>query len=603
MRWNWRSAVIDYHAHSLAFSEARKALAVASFTDPVLVSARNQTEADLSVAPNHALLGSLLDQMFAHAVSDGSELALLTRAADLWKTGLDLYNNLASVRNRLEGALANPADPASVSDFNSAAADVQFFAQNAYALQAQVTSLRDDIVPLAYLTAHPRQLDQPPPAWDWSNRLLGRRTDALVRNLNRFANDSPTRAFAFGALTGYAANVAGSAYLGIVVGGPRRSHRFRDRVARNTIGSWLRRAYASTPSPGQLAQSVRFGSSTHPTLPTGVARLLREALKESFDLSRTPALPDLQLGYRRMLEHLNLLDNFARPQIPTPPQTFWLAKLYGDPSNPPPSLRPQDIGPTGDPGGGVSVGTNSPGDPAPGQSDNSNSSEICGIIALILIIVDLIQAFVQCIGQWANKHKCTFWDNMLLKKLWEKDPPDPRDPPPTTDVTASSSQLTAMSSSDEITQLIGCLFDIHNQLWEALDRAYNFLAFHGLIYPGSLIDAPVYSQFTTLKLSAQWPHRTVNDAINQYHLYPFSSIENPATTPSGFANGAHPDVFLPLAIGRFTFPLWQQIVRGETDSSNLDLDADRGFIHLCWATGGSINDDPVSVNILSYGAQ
>jgi hypothetical protein len=32
-----------------------------------------------------------------HAVSDGNELALLTRAADLWKSGVALYNNLASV--------------------------------------------------------------------------------------------------------------------------------------------------------------------------------------------------------------------------------------------------------------------------------------------------------------------------------------------------------------------------------------------------------------------------------------------------------------------------------------------------------------------------
>jgi hypothetical protein len=192
---------------------------------------------------------------------------------------------------------------------------------------------------------------------------------------------------------------------------------------------------------------------------------------------------------------------------------------------------------------------------------------------------------------------------MLLKKLWEKDPPDPRDPPSNTNVNASSSQLTAMASSDEITQFIGCLFDIHSQLWESLDRAYNFLAFHGLIYPGSLVDVPVYSQFTTLSLAAQWPHRPVNDAVDWYHLYPFSPIENPPTTPSGFANGSHPDAFVPLAVQRFTLPLWEQIARGETDSSNLDLDADRGFMHLCWATGGSINDDPVNVSLLAYGAQ
>ena len=470
-------------------------------------------------------------------------------------------------------------------------------------MQAEVTRLRDDVSLLAHLPAHPRQLDEPASAWDWGNLLLGRRTDALVRNLSRLAHNPPTRAFAFGALAGYGANAAGSAYLGHVVGGPRRSHRFRDRIARNTVGSWLALKYLTTPAPVKIAELVRFGGAHHPVLPSGVEQLLKDALEATFDLSRTPKLPDLQLGYRRMLRHLQLIDSFVHPAVPAVPQGVWPAKLYGDPSNPPPSLRPQDVGLSGDPGGGVSLGSNSSGNPTPGQSDNEKSSQICGIIVAILIIIDLIQAFVQCIVQWAKKQTCTFWDNMLLKKLWEKDPPDPRDPPPTTNVTASSAELTAMASIEQVTQLIGCLFDIHTQIWEALDRAYHFLAFHGLIYPGSLIDVPVYSQFTSTPATAQWPRRPVNDPANWYHLYPGSPLEHPATAPTGVPVGAKPDAFLPLAAARFTLPLWEQIARGETDTQNLDLDADRGFLHQCWATGTSINDNPLDVKILAYGDQ
>lgn len=596
--------MIDYYAHSITFDETRKALAASLLTDPALIASRNQLGADLAAASNHAMLGAMVDQLFTHAVSDGTELGLLNRAADLWNNGVDLYNTLASVRTRLESALANPSDPASPAAFNSAAVDAQNFAQSAHVLQTQVISLRDDTLPLAYLAAHPRQSDQPSPAWDWANRLLGRRTDAFVRSLKKQAHNAATRAFAFGALTGYAANAAGSAYLGAMVGGPRRSHRFRDRLGRNSIGTWLARAYPATPSPGKLAQRLRFGPASSPALPSAIANLLQKAVQDTFDLSKTPAPPDFRLGYRRMLDHLTLLDNFVQPPPPVPPPALWMSKLYGDPSNPPPSLRIQDIGPSGDPGGGVSVGTNSPGDTQPGGSDNSSSSTICGIIMLILIIIDVIQAFIQCLGQLGGGKTCTFWDDMLLKKLWEKDPPDPRDSPPTTDPTASSSSLTAMSSMDQITQMIGCLFDIHNQLWEALDRAGHFLAFHGLIYPGTRIDLPVYSQFTTFKQATQqWPRRPVTDPINWYHVYPFSPIENPSTTTAGFADGARPDAFIPLAVNRFAIPLWDQLARGETDTQNLDLDADRGFVHPCWATGGSINDDPVKVNILVYGAQ
>ena len=100
--------LIDYHAHTLALEEASKTLAAATFTDAALVSARNQTQMDLSVAGGHALLGALMDHLLTHAVSDGSELALLDRAADLWTRGVALYNDLGSVRDRIESALGAP---------------------------------------------------------------------------------------------------------------------------------------------------------------------------------------------------------------------------------------------------------------------------------------------------------------------------------------------------------------------------------------------------------------------------------------------------------------------------------------------------------------
>ncbi len=594
--------MIDYHGQALAVGELRSALASEPLTDAALIAARASTQSDLAIAGDYALLGAFVDHLIAHAGSDGSELSLLRRADALWKRGLALYSDLGSVRGRLEAALGMPGDPGAADQFNGAANDVQFFSQKASAMLADVVALREDVAPLAYLQQHPRQLDQAARKWDWANLFLGRRTDAFVRSLHKLAHSPSTRAFAFGVLASYGANAAGSAFLGTVVGGPRRSHRFRDRIARNAVGSWLARK-SGAQSPGQLAARIGFGPPSHPRLPTKVASQLTAALEASFDVTRTRPVPDLQLGYQRLLEHLHLLDGFSRPPIPNPPQSIWSAKLYGDPSSPPPSLRPQDVGLSGDPGGGVSLGNNTPGDPQPGQGDNSKSSTICGIIALIIIIIDLIQAFVQCIVQWAKKQTCTFWDNMLLKKAWEKDPPDPRDPPATTNVTASSAELTAISSSEQAEQLVGCLFDIHTQIWEALDRAYIFLAFRGLIYPGSLVDVPVYQQFTVMPAGGSWPRRPISDPVNWYHLFPSSPVEHPATLDIPYAAGATPDELFPLAVGRIAIPLWRQIVRSESDTQNLDLDADRGFLHPCWATGGSINDDPVDVQVLAYSAQ
>ena len=47
-------------------------------------------------------------------------LRLGSIAPDLFDRGVELYNDLGSVRDRFETALANPSDPAALSDFNTA---------------------------------------------------------------------------------------------------------------------------------------------------------------------------------------------------------------------------------------------------------------------------------------------------------------------------------------------------------------------------------------------------------------------------------------------------------------------------------------------------
>lgn len=407
-----------------------------------------------------------------------------------------------------------------------------------------------------------------------------------------------------GACASYGANVVGSAYIGHTVGGPRRTHRYRDRLARNAVGSWLASHHPASLPPSTMASRITFGSPANPTLPSELESLMGKALTDTFDVTRTLPVPDLQLGYRRLVQHLTLLDGFVLPPVPAQPAQVWMANLYADPQNPPPSLRPQDIDVNGQDGGGVAVqyGPSSTGSASPDGSDSSSTAKGCGIVVIAIILADLLQAFIQCIGQWANHHTCTFWDNMLLKKVWEQDPPDPRNPTEPQNPNVTASQLTAITSSPQAAQLVGMLFDVHCQVWEAMDRAYAFLAVTGLIYPGDLVTMPLYAQFTSVPGALPWPHREEADPASSYHLYPSSPLENPTTTPSSFPTGAHPDAYLNAA-NMPMLELWRQIASNEFDSQNRDLDADRGFGHLCWAAGGPIHNDPVNVVILGYNEQ
>jgi len=147
----------------------------------------------------------------AHATSDGVEISLLQRASNLWQRGVGMCDALAEIRKDLETALDKPADPASPALFNNAAMKAQQWAASINNIEAEVVSLQNDVNPMPHLPPHPRQADQPSSQWDWLNLLLGRRTDAFVRNVAKGGRDEATNAFAFGVLANYGASAAGSA--------------------------------------------------------------------------------------------------------------------------------------------------------------------------------------------------------------------------------------------------------------------------------------------------------------------------------------------------------------------------------------------------------
>jgi hypothetical protein len=157
--------------------------------------------------------------------------------------------------------------------------------------------------------------------------------------------------------------------------------------------------------------------------------------------------------------------------------------------------------------------------------------------------------------------------------------------------------------------IINEFYNSQLEIWQAFDQALSFLTVTGLIYPDQyFLKSKLYSQFTTIPLAGSWPHRAELDPENNYIFFPSTAIENPQSQPSPYPASVNPFSFVNGAGGQFPTAwgfarsLWNQIVKGQFDSTNLDLDADRGHGFPCWhvTAGTSIKDDPVNINVLSY---
>jgi hypothetical protein len=291
--------MIDYRANIAALDEFRQALAKESITKPKIAAIRDEQILNVNKAPDMALLGCFIDQLIWHAASDGAELLLVERAAELWKSGLVLYKTMGEFRTGIEGSLSDPTNPSAVQKFNEAMQKLPEFQIGLVGKEVEVAILRDDIYNAAHPHPHPRQQDKRLDEWTWADIFLARRTDAFARATWKRASSGPGKAFAFGVMSNYGANTCGSAYLGQVVGGSRRAHRHRDRLARNAVGSWFALFYPNAASLTGIADQIRYGLFT-PILPAEVEKLITDALTDTFDLALTPPLPDLQLGYKRL---------------------------------------------------------------------------------------------------------------------------------------------------------------------------------------------------------------------------------------------------------------------------------------------------------------
>jgi hypothetical protein len=610
--------MVDYRTHLVALAGFESRLAAATFAEPSVAVDRDQQLDDVRRGPGVAVLGALLDHLLRHAASDGHELKLLQRAATLWKEGVALYTTLGESRADIEAALTAPADPVSVGRFNHATEAIRLAGLGLHTSDklGELETLRRDVMKLAHIPAHPRQENLGLPDWGWGDVFLARRTDAFVRNAYRGARSPALRALSFGVLSGYNANVYGSTYLEQVVGGPRRSHRFRTRVASNAVGSWFGQAQPAVKSATAVANLIRFGADpSAPTLPPELESFLGDTLRETYDPNRSPPLPDLRLGYSRLVRHLELLDGFPMPPAPNMPALSFLVSLYGDPSNPPTLMfTVQAANFAAGPGQGNTQPTNYAGSgKTPTPSDSApTTGERCGSfwMGLVYAVMFLGGGFAPCIGAWAQGNRCKLWD-AIWKEFGDANKPsqDQMDALASQSQPLTADEFTAVAGVEQMNKMVGYMFELQSQLWEGLSQAQAFLAIHGLVYPDAMLHNPVYKQFLAVPAATTLPLRPEPSQARDFYRYPATPVETPPYGGSPYPTGATPNVFIgstppgpaaPPAAAWAAVQTWSQIARGQFDAVNLDLDGDRGFRAPCWAIAGAITSNPITIQTLAY---
>jgi hypothetical protein len=84
------------------------------------------------------------------------------------------------------------------------------------------------------------------------------------------------------------------------------------------VGGWLAENHPAAEPLSKMADRIALGAAA-PALPPELEALIRNALGGTFDTTRTVPIPDLGLGYARLVRHLRLLDSFVMPKLPSPP--------------------------------------------------------------------------------------------------------------------------------------------------------------------------------------------------------------------------------------------------------------------------------------------
>lgn len=573
--WKVRSArreseMIDYFAHVCALRVCISAMKKSSPSDPADPKAPHTALLDAGDQPGSAILGALVDHLLQYSqAATSSEIGILSQAAALFKKAVAILNQTTATRSDLEAGLTTPTGPGVVAAYNTALAALPGIATKVKNLQADLQTFQSNFSG-SWMAAVGQQQGQPVPQWAWRDVFLGRRTTAFVANAQALAATPRERAFALGTFAGAAGNLIGSGYLNAVVGGPRRSHELRHRLAAYSVGAWLRdneSQYAETLAA--IRAALTFNQSGTPTLPADIKSLIQKALHQTYPAG-TAALPDLDMGYGNLMKHLSLLDEFTLPAVPPPMNNGLTLKALGFSL----TLGADNIHPAGS-----AIGTN-----YPGIGAHESAGAVClTLLAWLFWPPGAIIALDNALGNGPNAEA----------------------------VAVDQSQLQTLSQSPAAVSAINSLYGMELSFWQGCAASRTALVLRGLLYPDpSDLSNPTFAQFLSLPpANSNYPLLSMPSS-DDGTASPTSALEKPATSPSPFAATALPLAFLtgntPYSVSARSSSLWIDMIEypgsDRPGSANPNLDADRGFSAQCWslAPGTTITSQPVQTVALSF---
>lgn len=580
--------MIDYHAHVAALRVVQDSLGAVAPASP-FEGEWQEMSAALNAEPGAALLGTLLDHLLERSEGAKPEQDQLEEAAALYGKAIKVLESLAPLRHEFEELVDSPAS-VTVEKFDDLTEKLEALVPDLVAIHGQLDGFTSRMEPpFRHVAHHAVAVDLGPDGWLWRDVILSRRTDAFIRELRRASDGSQScEALAFGALAGYAANRAGSSYIVQTVGGPRRSHPIRDRMARYSVGAWLRTNEPDLCLPlDELRARITMGGPDGAGLPAGLQDQILRAIAAAYPAGAPALPPDLNQGYTNLLRHLELLESF--PSIPPAediPLALWI-RIMKDPQAMYFMNNPQDVqGPPGFEPPLPDV-TADPENHRPGTSSEEGG---CGGLGLLLLAITIIGIIIY----------------VLIKA---KDDPD--NPPNEENPEVLRARLATFFSSNEALKLVLRLYQVQDGLLGAANRGLDYLQKIGMIYPEEKnLTEDRYRQFTNIERPpVRVIHRPNPDPDTGFADFPLSPIELPVDFHPQFGLGATPSAFIhgqpPSApgAGALGIEAWTRHLEDpNADSASHNLDADRGPNDPCWRvlSGTSITANPVAISTLAY---